>query len=194
MIPDMRPLYAAFAVFFVLTLPSFAQAVADAAPAVEPVTTIVQVPVGSWATTALGYLALSLGGVVVWGFRFLPPQLYALAMTVRADQLMQKGLAFAINSAAGKIPQGAVWTIDVRNDILRDFVVYLLAHGSDAVKAFIGTPADMAEKGFARLATPAVDATGNTQPTPLPATPKPDFVRIGAQAEVAADLKGVQAA
>lgn len=186
----MRILLAAIAAFFVLTIPAIAQAVADAVPVAVPVTTVVEVPIGSWANTALGYLALSLSGLVVWGFRFLPPQLYAMAMTVRADQLMTKAGAFALNSL-GEAVRGKVWTIDTRNDYLKTLVTYALEHGSTAVKAFIGSPADMAEKGFARI-EPLQGANDAPPVDPLPVGIKPDFEDIGAKAQAAATIRGMQ--
>jgi hypothetical protein len=186
----MRILLAAIAAFFMLTIPAIAQAVADSAPIAIPVSTVVEVPVGSWANTALGYLALSLGGVVVWGFRFLPPQLYAMAMTVRADQLMTKAGEFALNSVAEAV-RGKVWTIDTRNDYLKALATYVLMHGASAVKAFIGTPADIAEKGFARIGP--LQGPNDAPPVdPLPVAAKPDFERIGEQAQAAAIIKGMQ--
>jgi hypothetical protein len=190
----MRYLPTALAVFFVLTIPAIAQTVGAPAP-VLPVAnatdTIVTVPIGNWADTALGYLTLALGGFVVWGFRLLPPQLYAIAMTMRADQLMTKALAYALNSVAGAA-KDKVWTVNVRNQVLKEVATYALVHGADAVKAFIGTPADMAEKGFARIAGP-VDTAGKQQPSPLPDAPKPDFDEIGAQAKSAAVIQGMKA-
>lgn len=179
----MRILTAAIAAFFMLTLPAIAQAVA-------PVTTVVEVPIGSWANTALGYLALSLGGIVVWGFRFLPPQLYAMAMTVRADQLMTKAGEFALNSVAEAV-RGKVWSIDTRNDWLKAFTTYVLMHGASAVKAFIGTPSDIAEKGFARI-QPLQGPNDAPPVDPLPVAAKPDFEVIGAKAQAAATIQGMQ--
>ncbi len=156
-----------------------------------PVDTTVSVPIGAWANTALGYLGLMLGGVVVWGLRLLPAQVYALAMTMRADQLMTKALAFALN-AAGASVQNKVWTVDTRNMVLKDIATFVIVHGADAVKSFMGTPADFAEKGFARI-TGIVDPTSGIQQTsPLPNAPKPDFAAIGAQAAAAANVETIK--
>lgn len=181
----MRFLPAAIAAFFVLTATAYGQSVD---PTVVPVNTIVEVPIGSWIDTARGYLTLALGGIVVWAFRFLPPQLYAIAMTMRADQLMNRALVYAVNAVVGAT-KDKVWTVDVRNQVLKEIVTFALVHGSAAVKSFIGTPAEIAEKGFARIDAPTADAP--LKPAVLPDAPKPDFVVIGAQGQAAATVKGI---
>lgn len=161
----------------------------DAPVVPAPVNTLVEVPVGSWIDTALGYLTLALGGIIAWAFRALPTRIASLLMTLQAEQLMTRALTFAINSVVGAT-RDKVWTVEIRNQVLRELVTYVLVHGSAAAKSFIGTPAETAEKGFARIDAPTVDAV--QKPAVLPDAPKPDFVAIGARAEVAATVKGIQ--
>jgi len=190
----MRILLTAFAVFFLAAIPVLAQAV-DAPPipvtVVPPVSTVVQVPVGDWFGTALGYLALSLGGFIAWGFRRLPGRISAILLTAQADQLLNRALVYAINAVVGAT-KDKVWTVEVRNQVLREVVTYALVHGSDAVKAFMGRPSDIAEMGFSRIDAPAA-GSADPKPAVLPDVPKPDFVAIGAAAEVAASTKGAKA-
>jgi hypothetical protein len=183
----MRFLPAAIAAFFMLTAVALGQTVDTGAPPVV-VDTVVAVPVGSWLDTALGYLTLALGGIIAWAFRALPTRIASILMTLQAEQLMTRALTYAINAVAGAT-RDKVWTIDVRNQVLKEFVTYVLVHGSAAAKDFIGTPADIAEKGLSRIDVPTVDTAA--KPAVLPEAPKPDFVVIGAQAQAAATVKGI---
>lgn len=165
----MRFLPAALAAFFVLTAAALGQTVDAITPI--PVTvpdTVVTIPYGSWFDTALDYIQVAMGGLIMWSLRLLPAQVYALAMTMRADQLLNKAMQYALHSVAGAM-EGKVLTVDVRNKVLKEFVTYVLTHGAAAVKNFIGSPEDMAEKGWARLEIPQEGS-------------KPDFATIGKQA------------
>jgi hypothetical protein len=174
---------AAFAVIF-YACPAIAQAV-DPAPVtiLPPPSTVVQVPVGDWFGTALGYLTLSLGGIIAWAFRRLPGRISAILLTAQADQLLTRAGVYAINAVVGAT-RNKVWTVEVRNQYLREVVTFALLHGSDAVKAFMGKPAAIAEMGFARIDAPTGDVVQT--PSVLPDAPKPDFVAIGDQAKFAA--------
>lgn len=161
-----------------------------------PVDTTVSVPIGSWINIAFELWGGALVTYIVVAFRAalsgLGPRANAIMLTMQADQLMTKALSYALNMA-GTTTKDKVWTIDVRNKVLKDVVTYAIVHGSDVVKTFIGTPADMAEKGFARIAGP-IDATGAQQPSPLPVGPKPDFAAIGAEAAAAANVEVIKRA
>jgi hypothetical protein len=153
---------------------------------VSPPSTLVQVPVGDWFGTALGYLALSLGGVIAWAFRRLPGRISAILLTAQADQLMTRALVYAINAVVGAT-RDKVWSVDVRNQVLKEAVTYALTHGSGTVKAFMGKPAVIAEMSYSRIDAPAAGAV--QKPAVLPDAPKPDFEVIGRQAEAAASFK-----
>ena len=146
--------------------------------AVVPLDTVVSVPIGAWINTAISALGVGLGGLVIFGLRLLPARFYALAMTMQADQLLTKALSYALN-IAGTAVANKVWTVDTRNQVLKDFATYVILHGADAVKEFIGSPADIVEKGIARL-NGVVDG------------PKPDVAAIGAQANAAASTAAAQ--
>lgn len=185
----MRSLPTALAVFFMLILPALGQSVDTPGPVV-PVDTVVTVPYGSWLADLQGYIGLGIAGVVGWAFRWLPARLRGIFMTMQAEQLIIKALSFALNTVIGGV-KDKVWTIEMRNDVLRKMTTYVLVHGAASVKEFIGAPADIAEKGFARIAPP-LDAQGQAQPSPLPPGPPPNFEAIGAQAQAEATAKGMQ--
>ena len=176
------------AVFFLCIVPALGQELTPMpVTIVPPPSTLVQVPVGDWFGTALGYLALSLGGVIAWAFRRLPGRISAILLTAQADQLMTRALVYAINAVVGAT-RDKVWSVDVRNQVLKEAVTYALTHGSDTVKTFMGKPAAIAEMGYSRIDAPT-DDVGSNKPAVLPDAPKPDFEAIGRHAEVAASLK-----
>lgn len=182
---------AAFAVIFI-ACPALAQAVDTPVPVIVPPDTVVTIPVGSWLADLQGYIGLGMAAIVGYVFRWVPPRLRGLFMTVQAEQLIAKGLTFAINTVIGGYKE-KVWTIDMRNELLKKFTTFVLVHGASSVKEFIGPASVIAEKGFARI-TPPLDAQGQPQPSPLPAGPPPNFVTIGADAQAAANAKGMQSA
>lgn len=184
----MRFLPAAIAVFFMLVFPALAQL----APAAPQPDTVVTVPVGTWLADLQGYIVIGMGVAVGWVFRWLPERMRAIMMTMQAEQLINKALAFAVNTVVGGL-RDKVWTIDMRNEVLKKMTTYVLVHGASSVKTFIGPAAEIAEKGFARI-TPPVSASGMQQPSPLPEGPPPNFVKIGAEAQVDASIKGMQSA
>ncbi len=174
----MRYFALAVSTVVLLTWPALADTVATiaAAPPGDPsTTTIVSIPVGSYLNTALGYLTVALGGVIVWGLRLLPPQLYAMAMVMRADQLLARAIGFGINAVAGAT-DGKMLNFDVRNTALREMITYVLLHGADAVKQYMGTPAQIGEMIWSRLDLPQEAS-------------RPNFDAIGAQAQAQATTK-----
>lgn len=191
----MRVTMTALAVFFMSTALVFGQDITPmpvtVVPPLPPVSTVVQVPVGDWFGTALGYLTLALGGLVTWMFRAIPGRFSSILLTAQADQLMTRALVYAINAVVGAT-RDKVWTVEIRNQVLREFVTFVLTHGSAATKAQIGTPADTAEKGFARIDAPTGDVVQKA--AVLPDAAKPDFVAIGKQAELAVAVKDAKAA
>lgn len=138
------------------------------------------IPYGDILSDVLAYVGTALFAVVMWAFRFLPAQIYSLLMTMRADQLLAKAISFGIN-ATKDATKDKVLTIDVSNAVLREALGYALLHGGPLVKKFMGDPADIAEKLYARL---NVDA----------AVAKPDFATLSARAIVEVeDTQGVRA-
>lgn len=181
---------AAFAVIF-YACPAVAQSIdTGARPVVD---TVVTVPVGSWVGDIVTLWGAAIVSYVVYLLRGamagLGPRINAILLTMQADQLMNRALVYAINAVVGAT-KDKVWTVDVRNQVLKEVVTFALVHGSDAVKGFMGKPPEIAEMGFARIDAPTADAP--LKPSVLPDAPKPDFVVIAAQAEIAAIAKGVK--
>lgn len=108
------------------------------------------IPYGDILSGVIDYAGTILLSIIMWAFRFLPTQLYALAMTMRADQLLTKAITFGIN-ATKNATRDKVLTIDVSNAVLREALAYALLHGGPLIRSFMGKPEDIAEKLWARL-------------------------------------------
>lgn len=96
---------------------------------------------------------LFMGGLLWVAMRFAPP-LYALMRTAQVEQLMSRAADFAFNAVPGAV-KGREVTIDVGNEVLKEMLAYALAHGGEWLTQFAGTPAQIAEKAYARLNLPA---------------------------------------
>lgn len=129
---------------------AIAQEVVTTPVVVAPAPNTVAIPIGAWINDALMVLLAGLGTIVAWAFRWLPARWNAILMTAQADQLLTKAIAYGINAVAGAAKDKTL-SIEVSNRVLREAVTYAIVHGSDAVKEFLGTPEDIAEKVFARL-------------------------------------------
>lgn len=129
---------------------------------VEPNTVVV--PYGAYIDVALNILLTGVGAAVAWGFRWLPGQLQALALTMRVDQLLIRSITFGLNATSGAV-KDRVLTFEVGNRVLREALTYALLHGGSLVKNFMGTDAEIAQKIWSRL---------NVAET----APKPNFQEI----------------
>lgn len=112
--------------------------------------TSVSVPVGEIANTAVDYVQVILLGAIAWGLRCLPGPIYAIMMTARVDQLLEKAITYALNSVKGAA-KDKVLTVDVGNRVVAEALAYALQHGGNLAKSFAGDPVTMAEKIWARL-------------------------------------------
>lgn len=131
-------------------------------------TTTVSIPIGDIVGNVMGYVATGLSIVVVWALRFLPAQIYAIAMTARVDQLLGKAVAYGCNAVVGATRDKTL-SFDVGNAVVKEALEYVLLHGAELVMKFAGEPIDIAEKIWARLSFDE-------------ATSKPDFKEIVVQA------------
>ncbi|MHC2251055.1 hypothetical protein ACVILK_000747 [Bradyrhizobium embrapense] len=140
------------------------ETVAQATSDTTKVTWAYGATVSQWAT-AIGTMIFAF---VTWLLRKLPAQVYAILVSVRADQLLQKGIDYGINMVQGATKDKAL-TADVHNQVVAAALQYVLDHGSDWLAQFIGTPEQIAQKIIARLnlapeAVPDVNAAVTSVP------------------------------
>lgn len=99
-----------------------------------------------WAT-ALGSLVFA---VVMFALRQLPAQVYAVIVSMRADQLLQKGIDYGINAVQGATKDKTL-SVDVGNKVLAHAVQYVLDNAPSWLQAWMGGPDQIVKKIFARL-------------------------------------------
>lgn len=110
----------------------------------------VVIPYGAWLDAALSVLLTGVGTVAAYMLRWLPGRLYALAMTMQAEQLLTRAITYGINATRDAARDK---TLDVRvtNEVLRQALTYALTHAPALLRRFMGSEVDIAEKIFARL-------------------------------------------
>jgi hypothetical protein len=140
------------------------EVIVQAAP--PPVT----IPIGDIMSGLLGYVWVGLGALIAYSFRKLPPQVNAMFMTMRVEQLLKQAIAFGINQTPGAVA-GKTIEINTANPVLRWALSYARTHGAALVKQFAGTPAELAEKIWSRL-----DLASDVA--------KPNFVALAAEIDI----------
>lgn len=119
-------------------------------------------PAGDWvgdvAVALPSLLATIIMGVVL---RFLPAQLKGFLTaqrTAQAEQLLERALGMAASKLADNL-KGKGISVDVKNKVLADGLQYVIDHGADPLKKWLGGQGAIVQKLEARLATsPAIAA------------------------------------
>ncbi|MBR1004548.1 hypothetical protein ABIF65_003870 [Bradyrhizobium japonicum] len=122
------------------------ETVAQATSEATKVTWAYGAVVSQWANAA----GTVLFAVALWLLRQLPAQIYAILLSMRADQVIQKGIDYAINMVAGAT-KDRVLTADVHNAVLAQALQYVLDHAPGWLQSWMGGPDAIAEKIVARL-------------------------------------------
>jgi hypothetical protein len=102
--------------------------------------------VQQWAS-AIGTLIFA---AVMFALRQLPAQVYAVIVSMRADQLLQKAIDYGINAVQGAI-KGKTLEVNVGNKVLAEAVQYVLDNAPAWLQAWMGGPEQIVKKIFARL-------------------------------------------
>lgn len=102
--------------------------------------------IAQWAS-AVGTLIFA---AVMWALRQLPAQIYGIAVSMRADQVLQKAIDYAINMVVGASKDKAL-TVDVHNQVLAQALQYVLDHAPGWLQSWMGGPEEIAQKIVARL-------------------------------------------
>jgi hypothetical protein len=111
-----------------------------------------------WAT-ALGSLIFA---AVMFALRQLPAQIYAIIVSMRADQLLQKAIDYGVNAVEGATKDKTL-NVDLGNKVLAQAVQYVLDNAPGWLQAWMGGPDQIVKKIFARLnLDPAASAPNTT--------------------------------
>lgn len=155
MVPRSRGIVS---VFLVLVACSIALDVAFAAEAAAPetvaqasseatkVTWAYGAVVSQWANAA-GTLLFA---VALYLLRLLPGQISGILLSMRADQVVQKAIDYAINMVKDAT-KGKALTADVHNEVLAQALQYVLDHAPGWLQSWMGGPDAIAQKIVARL-------------------------------------------
>lgn len=122
------------------------ETVAQATSETTKVTWAYGATVSQWAG-AIGTLILA---GVTWALRLLPAQIYAIMVSLRADQLIQKGIDYAINMVVGASKDKSL-SVDVHNQVLATALQYVIDQAPGWLQSWMGGPDQIAQKIVARL-------------------------------------------
>lgn len=122
------------------------ETVAQAASDTTKVTWAYGATLAQWASAA-GTLLFA---VAMWALRKLPAQVGSILITAKVDQILQKGIDYAINMVVGATKDKAL-SVDVGNKVLAQALQYVLDHAPDWLTAWMGGPDQIAQKIIARL-------------------------------------------
>lgn len=112
--------------------------------------TAVSVPAGDWLTDTAAFLGPLLAAAVLWMVRKLPPQVASLLMSMRVDQLLNKAIAYGINSVR-EATHDKPLTVDVGNAVIAKALQYAIDHGPGKLIDWMGGTEMIREKIIARL-------------------------------------------
>lgn len=111
----------------------------------------VVVPYGQWLADLVPWLAVGVGGVGAWLFRFLPAQYQWVARVAQLDQLLDRAIQYAVNQIPGAVRE-QVFTVEIGNRVVEGALEYALRHGPGIVKQYASGPLSiLREKILARI-------------------------------------------
>lgn len=110
----------------------------------------ITIPVGDLIDQLVVPLFAGLAGVVTWLIRKLPAAAKAWIDTLRVEQLLDKAIAYGINSVAGAAKSKTL-TIDVHLPVLAYVLQYALDRIPAALLRWVGGPTSLAEMIWSRL-------------------------------------------
>ncbi len=128
-------------VLLALAAPAYAQ---------DATSTVLSIPWGDWLSDAASTLIMVIGAVVAWGLRQLPARILSIVQTAQLDQLLLKGIDFAINRTAGA-SKGREMKVDVANEVLATALRYAIEHGPKWMIKWAGGELALRDKIIARL-------------------------------------------
>jgi hypothetical protein len=127
-----------------LIYPAFAQAVDVAAE------TIVTVPYGDWIANSMGLIGWFLAVVIAWALRQLPANIVAVIKTAQVEQVLQRGIDYALNAVAGAT-KDKVLDADVGNKVIAEALRYVVSLGPKWLIGFLGGEEGIKARIIARL-------------------------------------------
>jgi len=132
--------------------------------------TSVAIPIGDWTAEIVAAAPAIIVALIAWALRKLPANISGVLQTMRADQLLEKAVAYGLNAVAGA-EKGKTLDVNLGNQVLATAASYAIQHGAPAVIDWLGGSAAISEKIIARLnlGADAQVVGGSTGATIVPA-------------------------
>lgn len=110
----------------------------------------ITIPIGDWIGEMVVPIFAALAGIVTWLIRKLPAAAKAWIDTLRIEQLLDKAIAYGLNSVAGAA-KGRTLSVDVHLSVLAYVLQYALDRIPTALLKWVGGPTSLAEMIWSRL-------------------------------------------
>ena len=110
----------------------------------------ITIPIGDWLSELLVPLFAAIAGIIAWLIRKLPAAAKAWLDTLRIEQLLDRAIAYGLNSVPGAT-KGLTLTVDVHLPVLAYVLQYALDRIPAALLKWVGGPTSLAEMIWSRL-------------------------------------------
>lgn len=114
------------------------------------VDTTIDIPISSWLTAAAEFIGPMLGIAALWLIRKLPAQLAGILITVRAEQLLEKAISYAINAVAGATKDKPL-SFNVGSEVAAKAVQYAIDNAPGWLVTWLGGTEAIRQKIIARI-------------------------------------------
>jgi hypothetical protein len=118
--------------------------------AADAATTHVTIPIGDILNELAVPLFALITGIITWMIRKLPGAAKAWIDTLRVEQLLERAVAYGINSVAGAT-KDKVLDVNVRLPVAAYILQYALDRIPSALLSWVGGPTSLAEMIWSRL-------------------------------------------
>lgn len=116
----------------------------------SPTDTHVSLPVGDWLTALGEWIAPLVGIAALWLIRKLPAQIAGILMTMRADQLLEKAVAYALNAVQGAA-KGKSLDFSTGSKVADEALQYVVTNAPGWLISWLGGPDAIRQKIVARI-------------------------------------------
>lgn len=151
----LRLILAAVWIISAPMLPALAQATAivttpGEVPVVVVQDPVVTIPYGEWIVALQGVAVPLFLGAIAFLVRNLPGSIVSIIYTSKVQQLLEKGVQFAVNRVAGA-SRDKKMTVPVANKVVREIVQYAVTEGPAWLIKWAGGPEGIKAKAIARI-------------------------------------------
>lgn len=110
----------------------------------------VSIPWGDWLAASASTLVTLAASALAFALARLPASINAMIKTWRVEQLLERAVAYGINTVAGAA-KGHTLSVPVANKVIEQALEYAVENGSDALVKWMGGADAIEKKLIARL-------------------------------------------